>query len=88
MKCPHCHALDSLAVTDSRPRPDGTTYRRRACAACGVRVSTVERHEPAAVAGRHPGRPTRSIARHRHIAAYASRWDARIAAARQRAPNA
>ena len=40
MRCPYCHFRDSR-VTDSRANDDGIR-RRRQCAACGERFTTVE----------------------------------------------
>lgn len=41
MKCPTCGAR--AEVVDSRPRPDGTIRRRRACTSCDERFTTLER---------------------------------------------
>lgn len=41
MRCPYCGS-EQLIVTDSRPHGSGTK-RRRACADCGRRFSTMER---------------------------------------------
>ncbi len=45
MRCPYCSA-DRDRVLDTRPAHGGTAIRRRrACAACGERFSTIERSE-------------------------------------------
>ncbi len=43
MRCPFCGESDT-AVKDSRPSDDGGAIRRRRfCAACGQRFTTIER---------------------------------------------
>ena len=43
MRCPQC-GHDDTQVKDSRPTEDGGAIRRRrSCAACGVRFTTIER---------------------------------------------
>ncbi|MDG6095539.1 transcriptional regulator NrdR [Acetobacter sp. AN02] len=43
MRCPFCGHADTQ-VKDSRPNEDGSSIRRRrSCAACGQRFSTIER---------------------------------------------
>ena len=43
MRCPFCGELDTQ-VKDSRPTEDGSAIRRRrSCAACGQRFTTIER---------------------------------------------
>lgn len=55
MRCPYCDADDDRVV-DSRPCDEGAAVRRRrACAACGQRFSTVERAEQAALLVRKRG---------------------------------
>src|SRR3954467_8720715 len=49
MRCPFCHNADSRVI-DSREADEGaTTRRRRACPACGRRVTTGEEAVPAVV---------------------------------------
>ena len=42
MQCPMCGSK-SRKITDSRPRPDGTTKRTCVCKNCGSRYNTTER---------------------------------------------
>lgn len=52
VRCPYCSANDDRVI-DSRPLPDATgVRRRRGCAACGQRFTTVERVEHAPISVR------------------------------------
>ncbi|MCK4830326.1 hypothetical protein KA005_82170, partial [bacterium] len=42
MRCPYCKSFNQY-VTDSRPRSDNYTWRRRKCLECGYKFTTYER---------------------------------------------